>query len=49
MQQPKRLGMPEDGEEEIKDYAAEALSRPREPVDDARRQAAFRKPLLRSP
>jgi DNA-directed RNA polymerase subunit beta len=29
---PKRLGMPEDGEVEIKDYAAEALSMPREPV-----------------
>ncbi len=29
---PKRLGMPEDGEVEIKDYAAEAMSMPREPV-----------------
>ena len=29
---PKRLGMPEDGETDIKDYAAEALSMPREPV-----------------
>jgi DNA-directed RNA polymerase subunit beta len=29
---PKRLGVPEDGEVEIKDYAAEALSLPREPV-----------------
>jgi DNA-directed RNA polymerase subunit beta len=29
---PKRLGLPEDGEIEIKDYAAEALSMPREPV-----------------
>jgi DNA-directed RNA polymerase subunit beta len=29
---PKRLGMPEDGEIEIKDYAAEAMSMPREPV-----------------
>ncbi len=34
VEQPKRLGMPEDGSEEIKDYAAEALSRPREPVAD---------------
>jgi DNA-directed RNA polymerase subunit beta len=31
---PKRLGLPEDGEIEIKDYAAEALSMPREPVAD---------------
>ena len=31
---PKRLGLPEDGEVEIKDYAAEALSMPREPVAD---------------
>jgi len=31
---PKRLGMPEDGEIEIKDYAAEAVSMPREPVAD---------------
>src|SRR6202011_5901530 len=29
---PKRLGLPEDGEVEVKDYAAEALSMPREPV-----------------
>jgi DNA-directed RNA polymerase subunit beta len=29
---PKRLGLPEDGETEIKDYAAEAMSMPREPV-----------------
>jgi len=29
---PKRLGIPEDGEVEIKDYAAEAMSMPREPV-----------------
>jgi DNA-directed RNA polymerase subunit beta len=29
---PKRLGVPEDGELEIKDYAAEAGSLPREPV-----------------
>jgi DNA-directed RNA polymerase subunit beta len=29
---PKRLGIPEDGEIEIKDYAAEATSMPREPV-----------------
>jgi DNA-directed RNA polymerase subunit beta len=29
---PKRLGVPEDGELEIKDYAAEAASLPREPV-----------------
>jgi DNA-directed RNA polymerase subunit beta len=31
---PKALGLPEDGEVEIKDYAAEALSMPREPVAD---------------
>jgi DNA-directed RNA polymerase subunit beta len=31
---PKRLGMPEDPELEVKDYAAEALSMPREAVDD---------------
>jgi len=31
---PKRLGIPEDGELEIKDYAAEATSMPREPVAD---------------
>jgi DNA-directed RNA polymerase subunit beta len=29
---PKILGIPEDGELEIKDYAAEAMSMPREPV-----------------
>ena len=29
---PKRLGLSEDGEVEIKDYAAEAASMPREPV-----------------
>ena len=29
---PKRLGLPEDGDVEIKDYAAEAMSMPREPV-----------------
>ena len=29
---PKILGIPEDGEIEIKDYAAEAISMPREPV-----------------
>ena len=29
---PKRLGLTEDGEVEIKDYAAEATSMPREPV-----------------
>ncbi len=29
---PKRLNLPEDGEVEIKDYAAEAASMPREPV-----------------
>ena len=31
---PKRLGLPEKPELEIKDYAAEALSMPREPVAD---------------
>jgi DNA-directed RNA polymerase subunit beta len=31
---PKLLGIPEDGEVEIKDYAAEAVSLPREPVAD---------------
>jgi DNA-directed RNA polymerase subunit beta len=31
---PKRLGMPEEPEIEIKDYAAEAMSMPREPVDE---------------
>ena len=31
---PKLLGMPEELDEEIKDYAAEAQSRPREPVAD---------------
>src|SRR5262249_40357385 len=29
---PKRLGLAEDGEVEIKDYAAEAMSMPREPI-----------------
>ncbi|MCD6727316.1 MAG: DNA-directed RNA polymerase subunit beta [Solirubrobacteraceae bacterium] len=31
---PKLLGIPEEGENEIKDFAAEALSLPREPVDE---------------
>ncbi len=31
---PKRLGIPEDSDGEIKDYAAEAASMPREPVED---------------
>jgi DNA-directed RNA polymerase subunit beta len=31
---PKRLGMPEEPEIEIKDYAAEAMSMPREPVEE---------------
>jgi len=31
---PKLLGIPEDGDVEIKDYAAEAASLPREPVAD---------------
>ncbi len=31
---PKTLGMPEEPEVEIKDYAAEATSMPREPVDE---------------
>jgi DNA-directed RNA polymerase subunit beta len=31
---PKLLGMPEDPEEEIKDYAAEAVALPREPIED---------------
>jgi DNA-directed RNA polymerase subunit beta len=31
---PKRLGMPEEPEIEIKDYAAEAVSMPREPVEE---------------
>ncbi len=31
---PKRLGMPEEPEFEIKDYAAEAVSMPREPVEE---------------
>ena len=31
---PRLLGIPEDGEVEIKDYAAEALALPREPVAD---------------
>jgi DNA-directed RNA polymerase subunit beta len=29
---PKRLGLPEDGDVDIKDYAAEAMGMPREPV-----------------
>jgi DNA-directed RNA polymerase subunit beta len=32
VEMPKRLGMPEHPETEIKDYAAEAMSLPREPV-----------------
>src|SRR5579864_9507446 len=31
---PKLLGMPEEPDEEIKDYAAEAITMPREPVED---------------
>ena len=31
---PKILGIPEDGEVEIKDYAAEAVALPREPIAD---------------
>jgi DNA-directed RNA polymerase subunit beta len=31
---PKRLGLPEEPEVEVKDYAAEAMSMPREPVAD---------------
>ncbi len=31
---PKRLGMPEDPGEEIKDFAAEAVAMPREPIQD---------------
>jgi DNA-directed RNA polymerase subunit beta len=31
---PKRLGMPEDTVDEVKDYAAEALTMPREPIQD---------------
>jgi DNA-directed RNA polymerase subunit beta len=31
---PKRLGLPEDGDVEIKDYAAEAASMPREAVEE---------------
>jgi DNA-directed RNA polymerase subunit beta len=31
---PRRLGMPEDPGEEIKDFAAEALTMPREPIQD---------------
>jgi DNA-directed RNA polymerase subunit beta len=31
---PKLLGMPEEPEEEIKDYAAEAIVLPREPIED---------------
>ena len=34
VQLPKILGIPEDGEVEIKDYAAEAASMPREPVEE---------------
>jgi DNA-directed RNA polymerase subunit beta len=31
---PRILGMPEDPDEEIKDFAAEAISMPREPIQD---------------
>jgi DNA-directed RNA polymerase subunit beta len=31
---PKLLGLPEDPEAEIKDYAAEAITMPREPIED---------------
>ncbi|HEY1524012.1 MAG TPA: DNA-directed RNA polymerase subunit beta [Solirubrobacteraceae bacterium] len=31
---PKLLGMPEEPDEEIKDFAAEAITMPREPVED---------------
>jgi DNA-directed RNA polymerase subunit beta len=31
---PKRLGMPEEPDGEVKDYAAEAISMPREPIQD---------------
>ena len=31
---PRLLGMPEDPDEEIKDYAAEAIVLPREPIED---------------
>jgi DNA-directed RNA polymerase subunit beta len=31
---PRLLGMPEDGDSEIKDYAAEAITMPREPIQD---------------
>ncbi len=31
---PRLLGMPEEPDEEIKDYAAEAIAMPREPVED---------------
>jgi DNA-directed RNA polymerase subunit beta len=31
---PRLLGMPEEPEEEIKDYAAEAIALPREPIED---------------
>jgi DNA-directed RNA polymerase subunit beta len=31
---PKLLGMPEEPDEEIKDFAAEAVSMPREPIED---------------
>ena len=45
VEQPKRLGMPEDGAEEIKDYAAEALSSPaRARGRPPRRVRALRQP-----
>jgi DNA-directed RNA polymerase subunit beta len=31
---PKRLGMPEEPDSDVKDYAAEAISMPREPIQD---------------
>src|SRR5206468_2883482 len=31
---PKLLGLPEEYDEDLKDYAAEAMARPREPVAD---------------
>ena len=31
---PKRLGMPEEPDNDVKDYAAEAISMPREPIQD---------------
>ncbi len=31
---PKRLGMPEEPDSDVKDYAAEAVSMPREPIQD---------------